>query len=510
MLHPLTSKHIMFSLLSLVLLLLSLSACSTSPDNGHTTTPTTTSTSISALPAAGNCVKLTPHAQPPYANIQVSHDTYLAHSEPMLAENPRNPLNLVGGSKFFTDPAHYKFQIGYFASFDGGCTWTDGGVLQGFPSGVLTSDISFAFGTHNDVYAAVLNTGAHEGNGITVWTSTNGGKTFGPPVSVFLDKTGRVFSDKPWIAVDQTSGPHRGSIYVVWSYDHGGDCGSGNSCSEELAFSRSTDGGKTFSPVRLVEGNAPFCTNPATGRPANSTKCDAVQGAIPVVEPDGTLAIATPYIDLMSGSIPTRMFVTTSPDGGTDWTSPVLIATIHDVAGTFPPDKYRNVSLPAFACDPKTGQLYFSWSDKGTGDADILLATSEDGGKTWGAPVRVNDDPLRNGENQFQPQLAVAPDGVVSVSFFDTRNDPHHRLIDVYLAQSIDHGASFLNDVRVTNQSWDPTIDAPVDTSGLQFIGDYQGLAADDQFVHPFWNDTRTGKQEIFTAAVPSVQPARS
>lgn len=26
----------------------------------------------------------------------------------MLLENPRNPLNLVGGSKFFTDPQHYR------------------------------------------------------------------------------------------------------------------------------------------------------------------------------------------------------------------------------------------------------------------------------------------------------------------------------------------------------------------------------------------------------------------
>src|SRR6266702_4091796 len=376
MLHPLTSKHIMFSLLSLVLLLLSLSACSTSPDNGHTTTPTTTSTSISALPAAGNCVKLIPHAQPPYANIQVSHDTYLAHSEPMLAENPKNPLNLVGGSKFFTDPTHYKFQIGYFSSFDGGCTWTDEGVLPGFEKNETTSDISFAFGNHNDVYAAVLyeKDGAHGNSGIAVSTSNDGGKTFGNPVSVFEGRADQVFSDKPWIAVDQTGGPYSGYIYVVWSYDHNGTCGGINTCSEELAFSRSTDGGKTFSLISLVEGNAPFCTNPATGRPVGSTKCDAAQGAIPAMGPDGTLYVATPYIDVMSGPIPTRLLVPSSTNGGKTWTTPVLIATIHDVSGAFPPEKYRNLSLPAFACDLHTGQLYLTWSDKGTRDADILFS----------------------------------------------------------------------------------------------------------------------------------------
>jgi hypothetical protein len=75
---------------------------------------------------------------------------------------------------------------------------------------------------------------------------------------------------------------------------------------------------------------------------------------------------------------------------------------------------------------------------------------------------------------------------------------------DVYLAQSIDKGISLLKNIRVTTQSWDPAVDAPVDGNGLQFIGDYQGLSSDDHFAHPFWNDTRTGRQEIFTAAIPS------
>ncbi len=497
--------RILLPLFCAVLMVASLSACNDSTNKSHKPTPTPVP--FYTLVGGSTCVALGSHPQPPYTNVQVSHDNYLAHSEPMLAEDPHNALHLVGGSKFFTDPAHYRFQIGYYVSFDGGCTWSDGGVLPGFAKNETTSDVSFAFGTHNQVYVAVLNEGTRGESGISVSTSTDGGKTFGLPVSVFDDKTGRVFSDKPWIGVDQARGRYSGSIYVVWSYDHNGDCGAGNNCSEELAFSRSSDGGKTFSPVRLIEGNAPFCTNTATGRPAHSTKCDAAQGAIPTVEPGGTLVVSFPYIDLMSRPIPTRLLVTTSPDAGNTWTTPVLVATIHDIAGHFPPEKYRVLSLPAFAGDPKTGQLYLTWSDKGKKDADILLTTSKNHGQTWSSPVRVNDDPLQDGANQFQPQMAVAPNGVVSIAFFDTRLDPQHRLIDVFLAQSIDGGASFLKNVRVTTRSWDPAVDAPIDGYGQQFIGDYQGLAADDHFVHPFWNDTRTGRQEIFTAAVPGAKP---
>jgi hypothetical protein len=500
-----SSKRLRFFLPVIFVLTIGFSACSPTT---NTITPTPTPVPANTLPGGGDCVKQGQHAQAPFTNVRVSHDAYLAHSEPMLAENPRNPLNLVGGSKFFTNPARYAFQIGYFSSFDGGCSWNDGGVLPGFDKQITTSDVSFAFGNHNDVYAAVLlDEGGPRGkSGIAVSKSADGGKTFGNPVRVFEDRADQVFSDKPWIAVDQSEGPQRGFIYVVWSYDHKGTCGGYNNCSEELAFSRSTDGGKTFSPVSLIEGNAPFCTNPATGRPAGSTKCDAMQGAIPVVGPDGTLYVASPYIDVMSGPIPTRLLVINSRDGGTSWSSPVLIATIHDINGWFPPERYRNLSLPAFACDPRSGQLYLTWSDKGTRDADILFTTSRDHGLTWSAPIRVNDDAPGNGANQFQPQMAVAPDGVVSISFFDTRLDAQHRLIDVYVAQSVDHGASFMKNVRVTTQSWDPAVDAPVDGYGSQFIGDYQGLAVDDHFVHPFWNDTRTGAQEILTAAVPSMQ----
>ncbi len=491
-----------------IVLMMSLSACD-QPRISVVPTSTPSPLPFYSLPGGGACVSLGRQPHAPYANIQVSHDSYLAHSEPMLVEDPANPLHLVGGSKFFTDPAHYRFQIGYFASFDGGCTWVDGGVLPGFAHDVTTSDISFAFGPHNRVYAAVLdvpNT-LQGASGIAISTSTDGGRTFGSPVNAFLDTSGRTFSDKPWIAVDQTKGPHSGNVYVAWSYDHGGSCGDGNTCSEELAFSRSTDGGRTFSPLRLIEGNAPFCKNPVPGRPAAKTTCDAAQGIIPAVGPDGLLSLAFPYIDLAGHAIPTRLLLTTSADGGDTWSAPVLIATIHDIAGRFPHERYRNLSLPAFAADLRSGQLYITWADKGSGDADILFATSKDRGKTWSAPVRVNDDPIGDGANQFQPQMVVAPNGVVSISFFDTRVDPHHRLIDVYLAQSVNGGVSFLKNVRATTQSWDPAVGAPIDEYSQQFIGDYQGLAADSHFVHPFWNDTRTGRQEIFTAAVPGARP---
>src|SRR6266581_151022 len=188
--QPRLIKHAIPLLLCAVVAFAGLAGCNVTTTNPPTRTPTPTV--FYTLSGGGPCVTLGSHSRLPYTNIQVSHDTYRAHSEPMLAEDPTNPLHLVGGSKFFTDPAHYRFQIGYFASFDGGCTWTDGGVLPGFDKSATTSDISFAFDIHNHVYAAVLYTGKAE-SGIAVSTSTDGGKTFGTPVIVYHNKAVQVF-----------------------------------------------------------------------------------------------------------------------------------------------------------------------------------------------------------------------------------------------------------------------------------------------------------------------------
>src|SRR5579863_9590311 len=134
----LKSERSVSFLLIVTFCLVALSACN--PISPTNVIPTATPTPFYFLAGGGSCVQLGNHPLLPAVNMRVSHDVYLAHSEPMLAEDPQNPLHLVGGSKFFTDLAHYRFQIGTYTSFDAGCTWTDGGVLPGFASSTLTSE----------------------------------------------------------------------------------------------------------------------------------------------------------------------------------------------------------------------------------------------------------------------------------------------------------------------------------------------------------------------------------
>ena len=63
---------------------------------------------------------------------------------------------------------------------------------------------------------------------------------------------------------------------------------------------------------------------------------------------------------------------------------------------------------------------------------DMYLATSEDGGKTWRQPIRVNEAPTKAPEALHW--LAVAPSGTAHIAWLDLR-DRNQRGQDIYYAK---------------------------------------------------------------------------
>lgn len=148
----------------------------------------------------------------------------------------------------------------------------------------------------------------------------------------------------------------------------------------------------------------------------------------------------------------------------------------------------RANGFPEIAIDPKSKRLYVTWSDYRNGDIDVFLATSDDGGKRWTAPIRVNNDPVHNGAEQFFQWLAVDPiDGSVDVVFYDRRGDPSGRKQIVVLARSTDGGHNF------TNYAW---TDEPFEASDV-FFGDYSGLAAYGGRVYGIWTEKPAPAPEV-------------
>jgi hypothetical protein len=193
-----------------------------------------------------------------------------------------------------------------------------------------------------------------------------------------------------------------------------------------------------------------------------------------------------------------RQIVRKSRDGGKSFDDPVAAAS----GLTAPPNQligssFRvNAAFPAIASDPTDeNRVYVTWSsDNGASQTDVFVSHSLNGGVTWSAPVRVNDDPPGNPHDQFFPWIAVDTDGTVRVIWGDDRLDlanPGGKFYDIFMATSTDYGATFGPNIRVTSESSNPDLDGFDGT----FIGDYFGLSASGVAV---WADTRNWNQDIF------------
>ena len=159
---------------------------------------------------------------------------------------------------------------------------------------------------------------------------------------------------------------------------------------------------------------------------------------------------------------------------------------------------FRTNAFPQAAVNPVTGAIYVVYDDVGTapGDkSDIYFRQSTDGGTTWDQAIRVNDDKTTN--DQWQPGLAVTPDGThVGVFWYDRRLDPENNLIDRFGAIATVNGltVSFGQNVRVTTHSFMPVFGQdPLVASN--YMGDYDQVAADNQFFYTTWGDNSLPSQ---------------
>ena len=429
------------------------------------------------------------------ANVQVSVDSspFWDRSESSIAINPLDNLNMVGASKRFYDPPDYGFVLAAYSTFDGGSTWSEAPPLQLGPGWGGMSDPAVAWDSAGNAYLVALpfkpgmappdDTG--DLIGIAVYQSTDGGLTWGPPNLIHTSSG----DDKQGAAGDWNSvSPFFGNVYACW------DDGS------NLAFARTTDNGATWVGVGAQAVGSPVALGDSFSPE-------------PTVADDGTL-----YIVWTAGS---DIKFIKSTDGGDSFSAPALVATgitplsspplaAPDGFPELPGAKFR-VDTIASACAGTGGVLVAAWADYREGVSRVYYRASPDGGNTWlGDP---SGNPLVSGpvaslptQQDFHPQLACTPSGQIACCFYELGPiaGVGPSLINVVIVASTDDGVSFPYRETVTDQPWDPAVDAPLSHGrpSTTFIGDYFGLAASDLDFFPFFTDTRTGIQEIFTARV--------
>lgn len=311
---------------------------------------------------------------------------------------------------------------------------------------------------------------------IEVWRTHDGGETWQGPVVVSPETAENQNPDDPLcgaagflqVGSALAVGP-RGEVYVVWQYGAHLDSNGVFSNMSTIAFSRSLDGGRTFDPRRhLVD--------------INSNRANQ-----PVAEAKGRMNDQARIAVAMSGKYRGRVYVT--------FYQPVA-----------------PVSTPVAAQSLVSTQSFLVYSD--------------DQGKTWSSPQPLGPPVPPTGVKRFWPTIAVRSNGDVEVAYLEShevqlnpdpsviecnveiapgvfRTGPATSLINTYVVQSRDGGATFGRPVRISSKTsnWcDITFTfAP---GLLSNLGDYFGVSSAGDRTFVAWPDARNGFADVFFGEV--------
>ena len=414
-------------------------------------------------------------------------NTLNAEVEPWVAVNPGDPANVVGVWQQDRFTFGGSRGLGTGASHDGGQTWhrtfvpfsrCAGGNASNGGDYERASDPWVTFSPNGVAHQIALAFDFFDTpQAILVSRSTDGGDTWSGPTPLIRDTDPTVVDDKESITADPV---HSRFVYAVWDRQQLNPTFT-TILAQPAWFSRTTDGGETWEPARLI-----YDPQPDAGTINNQI----------VVLPNRALVdvfVRFLHINEVPGPDDTQLAALHSFDRGRTWSQqPVVINTIHDIGVTdvktgFP----LRTGLPSISVDRETGTIYAVWQDarfSGFLRDGIAMSKSTDGGFSWSAPVQVNRVPA---VQAFLPSIDVATDGTVAITYYDFRNDtpdPAVLLTDYWKITSRDGGATW-QEVHVAGP-FDMT-NAPLAFG--YFIGDYQGLTHQGQSFLPFFVMTNTG-----------------
>jgi hypothetical protein len=404
------------------------------------------------------------------ANILVSDDAYGVHVEPSVAANPRNPRQLLAACQV-SHTADPQFIATYLSS-DAGATWQRGGLPR-LPAGAPRNgdDVTVAFDSQGRGHVCATSYATRTRRGVYVWRTDDGGRTFSAPATLVSGE----YCDHPWLAAGTGQTPADRNICVVWA------SGTGSA----LTFTRSTDGGESFEAPRMIlgdDGVSVLSAGPALAAGAHGLVCAVCDR---MTSQDA------------SGEIVSQVVAVCSTNAGRSFGPPVRLGAespVISLPGGAMPD-----GSPVVAAGPQGDALYvaFTRHQAGAIHSDIMVTASYDGGRSWSTARAATP---ADGVTYFQPNLAVDAAGRVAISAFALTNGRVSEVLLVSQPRELRFGPPR----RVTTAPFDPRSRTAGGKHGAWWIGDYQGITASGGAFHLVWNETRTGRLDLFSASVRS------
>ena len=385
-----------------------------------------------------------------------------AANEPSICVDPHNSNRMSIGWRQFDSVASNFREAGSAYTTNGGTRWIAPGVLQNnvFRSDpVLNSDTTGRF-----FYLSLL-----QNFFVDLWRSINGGQSW----TMVAPADG---GDKQWFTIDNTNSSGHGFQYQCWSTD-GNNFGG-------RQFSRSTNDGLTWmNPINIpniprwgtldVDSNGNLFiggVNLDTGQIWCVRSTNAKNGAV-VPTFDQNTAVNLGGQIVFGESI--------NPEG---LVGQVFLAV--DRSGT-----------------STNNNIYMLASVQPTGFAtgsDVMFARSTDGGRTFSAPHRINDDPINHAKWHWFGTLSVAPSGRIDAVWYDMRNSPNNVTSQLFYSYSTDGGNNWSPNVAVSNP-FNPFIGYP----NQQKIGDYITVVSDDASANVAYAATFNGEEDIYYVRIP-------
>jgi hypothetical protein len=453
------------------------------------------------------------------------------HSESDIRVDPTNPSHLIGLVKWIVSAEGYNHLLGFYESFDGGSTWPVQGHIPGYEGWTDNTDPVGAFDPWGNYYEFILPyqfryaaDGSHDASlgtrtepnptlaaeVVSVAVRPHGGSAANPlPAASWItthaghpdlvasyDSIGNE-PDKQWLTIDDNpASPHYGRVYAMWTVFHA------RVAVPYVAYADSNSDGTH------TDWSPPMPLPLGAMHPTGDTD------ATPQVAADGTVYTALTGYPPRRGGCCYTIVVDYSTDGGVTWQGPVR--AVSGMSAREPANTtFRSGFVGSFAIGPAGSDghvpLYVAYLDGSAGTNNIVLTASYDNGSTWVPPIQVNDNV--SPADEFQPNVAAAPDGSVSVAFYDRRlrcptasstaavtaglsedttNQAWSGPLPPYGAANycIDAAIQFYDaslsprghNIRVSPNTWDPQLNAPHPYGiavPITFVGDYFGNTAD-------------------------------
>ena len=359
-----------------------------------------------ASSAAGESPPITLSGPSPLANCPGLPGTITNFTaEPSMAVNPVNRDNIVAAWQQDRSFAARGNVVSY--SRDGGRTWhevTVPGADTCTPGQLGVADAWLSFDRAGTVYlASLVGRPAEDGESfvtaLVVNRSVDGGATWSAPADITNFTS---FDDMPSITADPSQA---GVVYATWQRS-GADCEGSGPCSSAIFYSRSADGGQTWSTPSVVA--------PSSQRQEHARI---------VILPNGALRLfyeeSSPTSKFGPDGVTKDLEMVSSPDGGATWSTPQIVMPLREFLPTDASGHPFYALFDEAVTADQSGTLYVVSTDNTSAASDtpstVTLRISHDGGSTWAQPKTIASP----AGDAVLPSIAANSPRRVAVTWYD-------------------------------------------------------------------------------------------